>query len=102
MQRQWPPAEQSEPDDEAGDGSRAWRPHDGASWRALCLNGNAPYGSESEYASCTTWNDATNDAPNGRSTNGTNAWNDVFSNAWNDDVSYVSGFHAACLTARSK
>lgn len=26
------------------------------------------------------------------------AWNDVFSNAWNDDVSYVSGFHAACLT----
>jgi hypothetical protein len=73
-------------------------PHDGAPWHALCTNGNAPYGSESKYASCTSWNDATNDAPYGRAANGTNAWNDVISNAWNDDVSYVSGFHATCFT----
>ncbi|KAG8510469.1 hypothetical protein J0S82_018473, partial [Galemys pyrenaicus] len=43
----------------------------GASWNALCPNGNAPYGSESKYASCTSRNDATNDASYGRAANGT-------------------------------
>ncbi|GAB1286338.1 Pre-mRNA-processing factor 40 homolog A [Apodemus speciosus] len=44
---------------------------DGASRHALCTNGHAPYGSESKHASCTSWNDAADDASYGRAPNGT-------------------------------